>query len=101
MTPEEVKTLNKVLSEIQKKLMSELFDRVDGDVSELIDGMDVYAIGDKLGLSRDEIYRYSISLGKRGLLEIYPTFGGRETAGAVISAVQLTTNGADFVILTR
>jgi hypothetical protein len=95
MTPEEVKTLNKVLSEIEKKLMSELFDHVDGDVSVLIDGTEVYAIGDKLGLSRDEIGRYSISLGKRGLLETIPVFD------PPIAGVRLTISGADFVILTR
>lgn len=98
MTPEEVKTLNKVLSEIEKKLMSGLFDHVDGDVSEFIDGTDVYAIGDTLGLSRDEIHRYSNSLGKRGLLKTQSVFS---SAGSDIACVQLTTSGADFVILTR
>jgi hypothetical protein len=87
--------LKKVLSEIEKKLMSDLFDYVDGDVSELVSGEDVYAIGDKMGLSRDEIYRYSLSLKKRGLLETLPVFG------RTIAGVQLTTGGADFVILTR
>ena len=93
MTPEEKKNLNKVLSEIEIKLMIELFDHVKGAVSELITGTDVYLIGDKLGLSRDEIYRYSISLGKRGLLDAKPVFG------PAIAGVQLTTRGADFVIL--
>jgi hypothetical protein len=91
----DVKTLKKVLSEMEKKLMSELFDYVDGAVSEFIDRSEVYAIGDKLGLSRDEIYRYSVSLGKRGLL-ITSTFKPRQ-----IGTVQLTSDGADFVILTR
>jgi hypothetical protein len=95
MTPEEVKALNKVLSEIEKKLMTELSDHVHGDVSELISGEDVHAIGDKIGPSREEIYRYSLSLEKRGLLETVPVFG------PAIAGVQLTIRGVDFVILTR
>jgi hypothetical protein len=95
VTPEHEKRLKKVLSEIEKKLMSELFDHVDSDVSELIRGDNVYAIGDKLGLSRDEIYRYSMSLGKRGLLETMPVMG------PAIAGVRLIIDGADFVILTR
>lgn len=68
---------------------------MDGDVSELIDGTNVYSIGDKLGLSRDEIYRYAISLGKRGLLKTW-TFKPKQ-----IALVQLTIDGADFVIFSR
>jgi hypothetical protein len=73
--------------------MSELFDHVDGDVSKFVGGSVVYAIGQKLGLRRDETYRYSVALGKRGLL-ITSTFKPEQ-----IGSVRLTIDGADFVIL--
>ena len=95
MTPENIKALKKVLSEIERNWLEELFNSVDGDVSKFIMSPTIYALGDKLRLSKEEIYHYSISLGNRGLLKVESVLG-RE-----IAAIKLTTDGADFVILTR
>ena len=95
MTPDDLKTLKKVLSEKERQWIGELYNYVDGDVSKFIVSPTLYAMGDKLHLSKDEVYRYSVSLGNRGLLKVEPVFG-RE-----IAAIKLTTDGVDFVILTR
>jgi hypothetical protein len=95
MTPEGAKALHKVLSSIEIEFLYEIHNHVDGDVSEFIMYPALYAIGKKLGLSKDEICRYSISLGNRGLLD------AESVLGREIAAVRLTTDGADFVILTR
>lgn len=49
----------------------------DGVVGEFLMYPELYAIGKKLDLSKDDLYRYSISLGHRGFLEVQPVLGGR------------------------
>lgn len=95
MSPTEASTLDRVLSDKEKEFLRKVNDYVDGAVSELIPGPDLYAIGDKLGISQDEVYRYSVSLGERQLLKIY------EAIGRNIAGVMLTLNGKDYVILMR
>lgn len=76
-------------------MLDELHKYVDGDVSEPILGPELYDIGHKLGLSEDDVYRYSISLGNRGLIKAEPVFGRK------IAAIKLTNDGADFLVFTR
>jgi hypothetical protein len=93
MTPERAKTLSRVLSQIEKDLLKEIYNHVAGDLSEFAVYRDLYAIGERLGLSKDEVYRYSISLDNHGLLEAEPVIGER------IARVKITVDGAVFVVL--
>ena len=91
----EAKDLERVLSKLEEKLMHAISDFADGDTNKTISGTELNSIGNGLGANNDEIERYAFSLKKRGLLEI------TETKFPRIVSVQLTPDGADFVILTR
>jgi hypothetical protein len=82
------------LSEREKKFLQMVCDQTGGDVSELVDGDDLYPLAKKMGFNENEVLSISKLLKGLRFLEMKMQFGkiqGQRTS--VVSCVRLTSLG--------
>lgn len=83
-----------VLNERQEKFLNCIYDHAAGDVTYLIGKEELYALAEKMGFNKHEVYSYSIELEERLLVEAVAVFADPE---AEIGYIKLTARGAAYI----